>query len=67
MKEKQELDLLTNLQRDIDQVLDQIYVLVGDKGMPDEDVKTYFDPYFRTTTALRFYLKDRVKKLDSQS
>ena len=65
MKEKQELELLLKLQTNMDQVLDTVYALVGENGIPDEDVKAYFDPFFQSTTALRFYVKTRTKQLES--
>ena len=65
MQDKQELELLLQLQTNVDQILDVVYALVGENGIPDEDVKAYFDPFFQSTTALRFYAKTRIKKLET--
>ncbi len=64
MKETQEQELLSQLQTNLDQVLDVVYALVGENGISDEDVKSYFDPFFQTTMALRLYVKTRNKQLE---
>ena len=63
MKDAAELEVLTRLGQQLDEVLNTVYHLVGDKGMPDADVKGYFDPFFRTVTPLRYYIKSRINNL----
>ncbi|MDX2469412.1 MAG: hypothetical protein QNL04_02415 [SAR324 cluster bacterium] len=63
MKEKEELELFQELENHLQKSLDIIYELVGDKGLPDEDVKNYFNPFFQTIPGIRSYLKMRIKKM----
>ena len=62
MKHKKELELFEELDGHLQNSLDIIYTLVGDKGLPDEDVKKYFNPFFQTIPGVRAYLKGAMKK-----
>lgn len=63
MNKEEELTLWIKLEEKLSEGIDCLYQLVGDHSVPDDEVKSYLNPYFERSTALKYYASARIKAL----